>query len=457
MFLSETFLGSTIPQNDEKINIKGYSLLRADHPGNSKRGGVCLYYKEYLPLIARNDISCMQECLVAELSMNNEKCFFTCLYRSPSQSYEELDTFSSNLDLLLSNINNNHPNCSILIGEFNAKFSKWCSSDKDNKAGCELDNITTSAGYSQMIDNESSSCIDLIFSSNPSLTKNWGIEHSIYDKCHHNIIYGTLNFKVPLPPPYYREIWDYKKANIQNIQKAISMFDWRSAFKGNTVNKNCKILTLTNIFENFIPHKTKKFDYRTPEWMNSMVISSLKKRKKLAKFFYKNPSDYNKNALFDQSNKCTELILQSKSNNITKMSAKLDNPTLVAKTYWSIISRFLNKTNVPTIPPVLVNGKLISDFKTKSEHFNSYFAAHCTPVKNSSTLPTLKYKTKSRLNYFNINEDDIFLIIKNLDSSKAHGWDNISIRMIKLCGKSIATPLKLMFKSMLEEGTFPDD
>ena len=100
---------------------------------------------------------------------------------------------------------------------------------------------------------------------------------------------------------------------------------------------------------------------------------------------------------------------------------------------------------------------MISDFKIKSEHFNSYFAAHCPPVKNSSTLPTLKYKTKSRLNSFNINEDDISLIIKNLDSSKAHGWDTISIRMIKLCGKSIATPLKLTFKSMLEEDTFPDD
>ena len=94
----------------------------------------------------------MQECLVTELSMNNEKCFFTCLYRSPSQIHEELDTFCYNLDLLLSNINSNHPNCSILIGDFNAKSSKWCSSDKDSKAGCELDNITTSAGYSQMID-----------------------------------------------------------------------------------------------------------------------------------------------------------------------------------------------------------------------------------------------------------------------------------------------------------------
>ena len=80
-----------------------------------------------------------------------------------------------------------------------------------------------------------------------------------------------------------------------------------------------------------------------------------------------------------------------------------------------------------------------------------------TPFENSSTLPTLKYKTNTRLNSFSISKDDIFLIIKNLDASKEHGWNNISIRMIKLCGVIIAIPLKLIFKSMLEEGTFPDD
>ena len=54
--------------------------------------------------------------------------------------------------------------------------------------------------------NESSSCIDLIFSSNVNPTKNRGVEQSLYQTCHHNIIYGTLDFNMPLPPPYFREI-----------------------------------------------------------------------------------------------------------------------------------------------------------------------------------------------------------------------------------------------------------
>ena len=41
--------------------------------------------------------------------------------------------------------------------------------------------------------------------------------------------------------------------------------------------------------------------------------------------------------------------------------------------------------------------------------------------------------------------------------NKAHGWDDISIRMTNLCGKSIAFLLKLLFQSSLEKGLFPSD
>ena len=75
------------------MKISGYSLLRVDHPNNIKRGGVCTYFKESLPLIRRSGLRNMKECLVTEINVNNEKCFFTCHYRSPSQSHEELRKF----------------------------------------------------------------------------------------------------------------------------------------------------------------------------------------------------------------------------------------------------------------------------------------------------------------------------------------------------------------------------
>ena len=38
-----------------------------------------------------------------------------------------------------------------------------------------------------------------------------------------------------------------------------------------------------------------------------------------------------------------------------------------------------------------------------------------------------------------------------------HRWADISIRMIKFCGKSIALPVRLIFKSVLNDGVFQDD
>ena len=54
--LSETFLDSTIPNGDENIQFNGYSLLRTDHPNGIKCVGICIYFKELLPLIRGNDL-----------------------------------------------------------------------------------------------------------------------------------------------------------------------------------------------------------------------------------------------------------------------------------------------------------------------------------------------------------------------------------------------------------------
>ena len=83
------FLDSTVSHQDENIMINGYSLLREDYPSNSKHGGVCLYFKEHLLLIRGNDLSVLQGRLVTKIIVDKEKCFFTCIYRSPNQNHED--------------------------------------------------------------------------------------------------------------------------------------------------------------------------------------------------------------------------------------------------------------------------------------------------------------------------------------------------------------------------------
>ena len=100
---------------------------------------------------------------------------------------------------------------------------------------------------------------------------------------------------------------------------------------------------------------------------------------------------------------------------------------------------------------------VVSDFKQKANLFNNYFAPQCTPVKNGSKLPNFSHKTWKILTSFDIKDDDIITIIKNLNVDKIRGWDQLSVRMIKTWGDSITFPLNLIFKSMINEGVFPED
>ena len=53
--------------------------------------------------------------------------------------------------------------------------------------------------------------------------------------------------------------------------------------------------------------------------------------------------------------------------------------------------------------------------------------------------------------------EDIGKIIWSLNPNKAHAHDNLSIRMLKLCGDAICDPLQLIFNKALVSGSFPCD
>ena len=60
--ISESNLNSDTSLNDDNLNIPGSSMCRVDHLSENRRGGVCIYYKESLPIKMLN-INYLQECI----------------------------------------------------------------------------------------------------------------------------------------------------------------------------------------------------------------------------------------------------------------------------------------------------------------------------------------------------------------------------------------------------------
>ena len=160
---------------------------------------------------------------------------------------------------------------------------------------------------------------------------------------------------------------------------------------------------------------------------------------------------------FLQENLSTS-IESSKLRYYSRIAKKLNNTQKNSRNYWSLRKIFLSNKKIPLVPPLYDENRLITDFKEKAELFNCFFSKQCSFLANLSELPiSFSFRTFKRLSSATFSAEDIEKIIQGLDHNKAHGHDNISIRMLKICGNIICKPLEIIFSQALTSGSFPSE
>ena len=223
-------MDSSIISHNPNLEVQGFDLIRADHRSNVKRGGVCIYYKNHLPLKLIN-INFLHECLTTELDIKSKLCVLVGLYRSLSQSRNEFSSFITNLESTLQAITLRNPFLTMVLGDFNANDKLWFNQDNTSYEGSILNCLIAQYGLTQIIHEpkdilESSiSCIDLVFTFQENLVTNSGVYSSLCPNCHHQIVLSNFNLKIYYPSLYERLIWKYEKANADLIKTAIRDFD----------------------------------------------------------------------------------------------------------------------------------------------------------------------------------------------------------------------------------------
>ena len=94
----------------------------------------------------------------------------------------------------------------------NIDSRSWYINDSTTSQGNVLENITSQFGLQQIINepthirDNSSSCIDLIFTSQANLIIESGVYPSLHPNCHHQLVYAKFNLQICYPPQYYREV-----------------------------------------------------------------------------------------------------------------------------------------------------------------------------------------------------------------------------------------------------------
>ena len=313
------------------------------------------------------DVHYIRECLIFGILIGGKSCNFISLYRSPSQSSDSFEEFADNLQLSLDKVSNQNPFLTVVLGDFNTKSSNWYKHDQTTYESSKIDAVTSQFGLQQLI-KELISCIDLIFTSQPSLVMELGVHLSLHSNSHHQIIYAKFNLKIHYPPPYEREIWHYQKANIDQIRKAIEQFPWDRSFKYLEVNEMVFLFnrTIKKILSSYLPHEIIICDDRDPPWINNRVKEKINEKNDTFQCYLhsnKDPKLFNKIEYLQ--NELKSLIEANKEKYYSRISKRMINPLTSTKTYWSILKSFLNNKKIPCIPPLFHQNGYITNIKIR--------------------------------------------------------------------------------------------
>ena len=291
----------------------------------------------------------------------------------------------------------NNPHLTVILGDFNTKSSLWCNNDITTYEGFKIDGVTSQFGLQQIIKEfthfigDSSSCIDLIFTTQPNLVMESGAHSSLHANCHHHITFAKCSLKIHYPPPYEREVWYYQKANVDQIRQAISEFPWDNRFANINVNEQVQLFTQTiiNIISNYIDHETITSDDSNPPWIDEKIKKLMphKNRAFSAYSRYRNNTDL-VNKIQSLQAHLNTTVEKSKPKHNSRLSDKLLDSKTSPKSYWSILK-------IPCIPYLLHSGKFITDFKEKAELFNDFFQTSVLLLITTVNFPRFQLKKRA--------------------------------------------------------------
>ena len=117
-------------------------------------------------------------------------CGFVSLYHPPNQSQDDFESFANNFELNIDAVTANNPFLTVVLGDFNIKTNFWFKGDKTSYEGSKIDAITLQFGL-QLINEpthlvaDSSSCIHLIFTSQPNLVMGSKVHSLLHLNCHY--------------------------------------------------------------------------------------------------------------------------------------------------------------------------------------------------------------------------------------------------------------------------------
>ena len=206
-----------------------------------------------------------------------------------------------------------------------------------------------------------------------------------------------------------------------------------------------------------VPSKIITVDDKDSPWVTPEVKTAIKRNKRVYNKWNSRGRHIEERANVQEIQKDTKRVIQdAKKIYVDKLSRRLCDPRSGQKEFWNAFKRLVKSKTNTNIPPIQENETFETKFHMKAGIFNRYFAEQCRPIESNIFLPPFNRKTDSTMESILVSVEKVEAIISKLNPKKAHGFDGISIPMLKMCISEVSIPLQKIFTKCLSDGVFPE-
>ncbi|KAL8579531.1 hypothetical protein ACOMHN_025484 [Nucella lapillus] len=309
--------------------------------------------------------------------------------------------------------------------------------------------------------------LDLVMTNCPSLIPRVEILPGLSD---HEVVYVEYNTKVSLsncgsrPIPLYNKAdWASMKKEMAELQSEMDALASNDSTSAEDLWDKFKITIQSSITRN-IPHKTPRKTDSYP-WITTEVRRLLRERDRAYRKMKKHGTEELKTEVRRLRREVQQKLRRAYWDYVNRLFTPQEEEqdrTPCTKRFWTYIKH--QRTSQSGVPPLKVQGRLVTDSKAKAEALNSQFFTafsegkqyKSTEVREKCSMPGSREDFPT-MPVFSITPPGVEKLLANLNPAKAAGPDNISPRVLKTLASEVSPLLTSIFQRSLSTGCVPED
>ena len=326
---------------------------------------------------------------------------------------------------------------------------------------------------------ENPTCIDVILSNEPNRFKSTiNVNCSLSD--FHNIVCTAT--KLQCPPEYDRKLFyrSYRKFNEESYTEDLQNMPLSVCDVFDDIDDKvwCFHKLVTDVMDINAPVKCKVIDKPSVPYMNGSLRRNIHYRNMLRNKYRRGLVTWE--TYRKQRNLTTAMYKRSK---LTYFRERCEGGPR-NQSFWKTIRPFMANKSGPNRNKIILNedNNIITDDKEICEIFNKYFISVADGIGFPDGLPA-NYNTKdgfqniigtheshssileikknvlhteNDFSFTHVNQSDVQKIMESLNTRKAHGFDGMPAKLLKLSAPILAGELSRLINDSIDACSFPD-